>query len=100
MAPSGAQARFRANLAALRVLRALQAEERAVTETERVTLARWGSWGASGVAEVFDESRTEYEVERAELRELLDEAEYTAARRTVINAHYTDPAIATEVWGA
>ncbi|WJZ68487.1 helicase-related protein [Kocuria rosea] len=78
----------------------MQAEERAVTETERVTLARWGSWGASGVAEVFDESRTEYEVERAELRELLDEAEYTAARRTVINAHYTDPAIATEVWGA
>ncbi|WP_158041164.1 hypothetical protein [Kocuria sp. CNJ-770] len=63
-------------------------------------MARWGSWGASGVAEVFDESRTEYEVERAELRELLDEAEYTAARRTVINAHYTDPAIATEVWGA
>ncbi|MEX5265898.1 helicase-related protein [Kocuria sp. CPCC 205231] len=100
MAPSGAQARFRANLAALRVLRALQAEERAATEAERTTLARWGSWGASGVAEVFDESRTEYEAERAELRELLDEAEYAAARRTVINAHYTDPAIATEVWGA
>ncbi|WP_270451710.1 helicase-related protein [Kocuria marina] len=100
MAPSGAQARFRANLAALRVLRTLQAEERAATEAERVTLARWGSWGASGVAEIFDESRTEYEAERAELRDLLDEAEYVAARRTVINAHYTDPAIAAEVWGA
>lgn len=100
LAPSGAQARFRANLAALRVLRTLQAEERAATEAERTTLARWGSWGASGVAEVFDESRTEYEAERAELHELLKEAEYAAARRTVINAHYTDPAIATEVWGA
>ncbi|MEX5237307.1 helicase, partial [Kocuria sp. CPCC 205236] len=100
LAPSGAQARFRANLGSLRVLRALQAEERAATEAERTTLARWGSWGASGVAEVFDESRTEYEAERAELHELLGEAEYAAARRTVINAHYTDPAIAAEVWGA
>lgn len=100
LAPSGAQARFRANLAALRVLRTLQAEERDATEAERIILARWGSWGASGVAEIFDESRTEYEAERAELRELLNETEYAAARRTVINAHYTDPAIATEVWGA
>lgn len=100
LAPSGAQARFRANLAALRVLRTLQTEERAATVAERATLARWGSWGASGVAEIFDESRLEYEAERAELRELLDEAEYAAARRTVINAHYTDPAIAAEVWGA
>ncbi|WIG19338.1 helicase-related protein [Kocuria rosea] len=82
------------------MLRTLQAEGRTATEAERTTLARWGSWGASGVAEIFDESRTEYEAERAELRQLLDEAEYAAARRTVINAHYTDPAIATEVWGA
>ncbi len=82
------------------MLRTLQAEERTATDAERTTLARWGSWGASGVAEVFDESRTEYEADRAELRELLDETEYAAARRTVINAHYTDPAIATEVWGA
>ena len=82
------------------MLRTLQAVERAATEAERNTLARWGSWGASGVAEVFDESRAEFEAERAELGELLDEAEYAAARRTVINAHYTDPAIAAEVWGA
>lgn len=82
------------------MLRTLQAEGRVATEEERATLARWGSWGATGVAEVFDESRAEYEAERAELRELLDEAEYAAARRTVINAHYTDPVIAAEVWGA
>lgn len=82
------------------MLRTLQAEERAATDAERATLARWGSWGATGVAEIFDESRPEYEPDRAELRELLDETEYAAARRTVINAHYTDPAIAAEVWGA
>lgn len=63
-------------------------------------LARWGSWGATGVAEIFDESRAEYEPDRVELRELLDEAEYAAARRTVINAHYTDPVIAGQIWGA
>lgn len=61
-------------------------------------LARWGSWGATGVAEVFDETRAEYESDRAELRELLSESEYRAANRTVINAHYTDPALATELW--
>ena len=82
------------------MLRTLQAEERAATDAERATLARWGSWGATGVAEIFDESRPEYEADRVELRELLDETEYAAARRTVINAHYTDPAIASEVWGA
>lgn len=82
------------------MLRELQAQERAATEAERATLARWGSWGATGVAEIFDESRPEYEADRAELRELLNETEYAAARRTVINAHYTDPAIAAEIWGA
>lgn len=78
------------------MLRTLQAEDRPATETERATLARWGSWGATGVAEILDESRTEHEAEQAELRELLNEAEYAAARRTVINAHYTDPMIAAE----
>ncbi|GAA3287703.1 hypothetical protein ACFFON_06465 [Arthrobacter citreus] len=47
---------------------------------------------------MFDESRIEYEADRAELRELLSEDEYRAASRTVINAHYTDPALATEIW--
>ncbi|TYC96642.1 helicase [Arthrobacter echini] len=76
----------------------MQAEDRAATDAERGVLARWGSWGATGVAEVFDETRTQFEADRAELRELLSEDEYRAANRTVINAHYTDPALATEIW--
>lgn len=98
MAPSGARARFRANLEALRTLRGLQESQREAITAEKETLARWGSWGATGVAEVFDENRSEYAKDRAELRELLTEAEYRAANRTVINAHYTDPALATEIW--
>ena len=79
-------------------MRELQDQDRAATAAERDVLARWGSWGATGVAEVFDELRPEYEADRAELRELLSEDEYRAANRTVINAHYTDPALATEIW--
>nr|WP_176704916.1 helicase-related protein [Arthrobacter sp.] len=79
-------------------MRALQADERVATEGEKEILARWGSWGASGVAEVFDENRAEFAADRAELRELFTEDEYRAANRTVINAHYTDPALATEIW--
>jgi hypothetical protein len=80
------------------VLNELQGQDRAATAQERAVLARWGSWGATGVAEVFDETRVEYAADRAELRELLSEDEYRAANRTVINAHYTDPALATELW--
>ncbi|WP_288438572.1 hypothetical protein [uncultured Gordonia sp.] len=79
-------------------MRALQADDRRATEQEKEILARWGSWGASGVAEVFDEPRAEFAADRAELRELLTEDEYRAANRTVLNAHYTDPALATEIW--
>ncbi len=61
-------------------------------------LVRWGSCGATGVAEIFDENRPQHEADRAELRELLNVDEYRAASRTVINAHYTDPALAAKIW--
>ena len=61
-------------------------------------MARWGSWGAQGLWQVFDEARDEYAPDRDRLRGLLDEAEYTAARRTTINAHYTDAGVAAEMW--
>ncbi|MEW1982419.1 helicase-related protein [Citricoccus sp. NPDC079358] len=76
----------------------MQQAGREAAVQEREALARWGGWGAAGLAEVFDENRAEYAEDRAELRELLSEDEYRAANRTAINAHYTDPAIATEIW--
>ena len=57
----------------------------------------WGSWGA--VPELFDEQREEWVSARAQLRGLLDDDAYAAARRTTINAHYTDPAIARRSGG-
>ncbi|MDP9886087.1 N12 class adenine-specific DNA methylase [Sinomonas atrocyanea] len=62
-------------------------------------MARWGSWGAQGVWQIFDEDRPEHAAQRQELKELLSEREYLAAKRTTINAHYTDAAYAQAVWG-
>ncbi len=58
----------------------------------------WGSWGAQGVFQIFDENREEYARDRAHLRNFLSEVEYDAARRTTINAHYTDAAYVRAMW--
>lgn len=59
-------------------------------------LARWGSWGA--LSQVFDESRHQFDRDRQRLRAVLSEPEYAAARRTTVNAHYTDLDVATRMW--
>ena len=61
-------------------------------------LARWSSWGA--IPDVFDDAKPEWAGERDELRGLLSAAEWDAAARTTINAHYTDPLIAAQMWRA
>ena len=61
-------------------------------------LARWSSWGA--LPELFDDDKANWSAERAELRRLLDDAAYAEARRTTINAHYTDPSYVREIWSA
>lgn len=105
LAPSGPVRRVRANIEALRTLRAVQADSRPATEAEQAVLACWSGWGA--VPQVFDERETvngqpgpgvRFAGERAELKELLSEREYAAARRNTLNAHYTDAAIVEAVW--
>lgn len=80
------------------LLRELQGHERPAAEAEQRVLARWGSWGATGVAQVLDEDRPEFGADRSRLRELLSSAELDAARLTVLNAHYTEAAVAAEMW--
>ncbi len=96
LAPSGERARVEANLAALRLLRDLERQDRAPAVEEQRTLAAWSGWGA--VPGVFDEDRDEWAQARSELLELVGEDGYAAARRTTINAHYTDPAIVAVIW--
>jgi len=71
------------------VLRELDATGQPITAVQQQILARWSSWGA--VPQIFDEDRDDWRPAREQLRQRLTAEEYTAARRTTINAHYTDP---------
>ena len=96
LAPSGTKARFKANLDALATLKELRESGKSATAEQQSTIARFGSWGA--VPEVFDQRRQDWHSERVELMELLGRDRYEAARRTTLNAHFTDPAIVRPMW--
>ncbi|NCL75738.1 hypothetical protein AIIKEEIJ_03208 [Rhodococcus sp. YH1] len=101
LVPSGAKARARANIAALRLVRRLEEQQRPATADEQAVLARWSGWGA--VPEVFDERPrvlAQWGDEHAELLDLLGEKGFAQARQTTLNAHYTDPAVVAELWRA
>lgn len=100
LAPRTPTARFDANVAALTVLGRLRDEQRPATPVEQAVLARWSSWGASGLAQMLDDAHPEHEARRETLRALLPEDAYAAARRTTINAHYTDAALVHAIWQA
>ncbi len=89
---------MRANFDAIALLNTLQREGRAATVDEQAKLASWSGWGA--VPQLFDEQNTDWRTEREHLQAVLGESAYAAARRTTINAHYTDPAYATAMWQA
>jgi N12 class adenine-specific DNA methylase len=76
--------------------RELEAEGRVATLEERLVLSRWSSWGA--IPEAFDERKPGWASEYAELRELLDEDAWLAARTTTLDAFYTGPEIVSAVW--
>lgn len=94
--PAGKKARAAANIAAIKVLRTLEAEERYATAGEQEVLSQWSGWGA--VPEIFDPRRDDFATERAELETLLTSEEWNRSRTTILNAHYTDPAIVAETW--
>ncbi len=88
--------RVRANLAALELLRELQRDRRAASADEQAVLGRWSGWGA--VPGVFDEARGEFGWVRERLAGLMSDAELAAARRTTLNAHYTDAGLVRVIW--
>lgn len=99
LAPSGEVTRVRANLAALRIVRTLQHEQRPATADEQQVLARWSGWGA--VPKVFDERDSEFDTfawARTELAQLLSKEELDAAARNTLNAHYTDANLVAAIW--
>ena len=96
LVPSGPKARARANIAALELVTRLQAAERPATPAEQRVLAAWSGWGA--VPEVFDTRNEGFAPERDRLRELLTRDQYRQAEASILNAHYTDPAVVAAIW--
>lgn len=94
--PSGAKARFEANMATIERVRELTETGRPVTAHDQTVLSGWSSWGA--IPDVFDESKESWARERERLSAALSDDEWEAARATTINAHYTSPAIVAEMW--
>ncbi len=95
---SGAKSRARANLAAIGIVNACATEGRPATPQEQDQLARWSGWGA--IPKIFDPDADEWATEREELRAALSADDYTAAKASGLNAHYTDPGIAAAMWDA
>jgi N12 class adenine-specific DNA methylase/predicted RNA methylase len=79
--------KYRDNIAAIRALRTIEEEKRAATPEEQRALVRYVGWG--GLKGAFDDTDKGWKKEFAELKELLSEDEYAAARRTILDAHYT-----------
>ena len=96
--PSGAKARARANIAAIDVLARLRQAGRLATVAEQRSLAAWSGWGA--IPGVFDRRDESFTAERDQVRELLTREQYDHAQASVLNAHYTDPALAQTIWQA
>jgi N12 class adenine-specific DNA methylase len=93
----GAKTKYKDNVAAIKLLKQLEAEDRLATPEEQKVLARYVGWG--GLAPVFSYGRdSAWESEKAEIRELLTDEEYNAARASTNNAHYTSPEVIKGVW--
>jgi len=86
--------RFQRNLDAIRTLKTVEAENRAATAEEQAVLAQYVGWG--GLADFFDEKNPRY----AELKELLTDAEYAAARESTLTAFFTPPVVIRGIYAA
>ena len=94
----GAKTRYGWNVAAIRTLRALEAEDRPATLQEQETLSRYVGWG--GIPQAFDAQNEDWRKEYAELKALLSETEYASARASTLNAHYTSPTVIRAIYDA
>ena len=99
----GEAEKFRDNLAAIRTLKAIEAEGRRATSDEQRTLARYVGWG--GLANAFPnpeskEWKDEWKIRGAELQNLLTKKEYDLARRSTLDSHYTSHDIVSAMWTA
>ncbi len=94
----GPKARFAANIAAIRLLKQLEAEARPAVQAEHEILSRYVGWG--GLSQAFDAGNEGWQKEYTELKTLLTPDEYEKARESVLNAHYTPPIVIRAIYDA
>ena len=94
----GPKQKFARNIEAIRTLFKLEKEHRGATAEEQQVLSQYVGWG--GLADAFDPSKDSWAKEYAELKGLLSEDEYAAARSSVLNAHYTSPTVIRSIYDA
>ncbi|WP_334294668.1 helicase-related protein [Lachnospira eligens] len=92
MEKGGPKTRYQWNMDAIRTLKQIESENRLATPEEQKVLSKFVGWG--GLSQAFDEENAGWSKEYAELKDLLSDEEYGAARATVNNAFYTSPEIA------
>jgi len=94
----GAKQKYSRNIEAIRTLFKLEQEHRGASAEEQEVLAQYVGWG--GLADAFDSNKDNWAKEYTELKGLLSEDEYAAARSSVLNAHYTSPVVIRSIYDA
>ena len=94
----GAKQKYARNIEAIRTLFQLEEEHRGATAEEQQVLSQYVGWG--GLADAFDPNKDSWAKEYAELKGLLSEDEYAAARSSTLNAHYTSPVVIRSIYDA
>ena len=94
----GAKQKYARNIEAIRTLFKLEQEHRGATAEEQQVLSQYVGWG--GLSDAFDPGKDSWAREYAELKGLLSEDEYAAARSSTLNAHYTSPTVIRGIYDA
>ena len=94
----GPKQKFARNIEAIQTLRTLEQEHRGATAEEQQVLSQYVGWG--GLADVFDPNKENWSAEYTQLKGLLTEEEYAAARASTLNAHYTSPVVIRAIYDA
>lgn len=93
---TGAKTKFKNNITAIRILKTLESENRKATVAEQRQLSLYTGWG--GLANAFEPDNDKWKNEYLELKNLLTDDEYTAARSSVLDAFYTDSTIIDSIY--
>ena len=94
----GPKQKFARNIEAIQTLRTLEQEHRGAAAEEQQVLSQYVGWG--GLADVFDPNKENWSTEYTQLKGLLTEEEYAAARASTLNAHYTSPVVIRAIYDA